>query len=328
MKLIIQIPCFNEAETIGITLDALPRKVVGFDKVEYLIIDDGCSDGTIDVARKHGANYVVSHPRNKGLAHGFMTGLKASLALGADVIVNTDADNQYCGDDIHKLTTPIIEGKADIVVGTRPIQTIEHFSPLKKMLQRLGSWVVRTASGTNVMDAPSGFRAISRDAAKLLNVFNNYTYTLETIIQAGQANMAITSVDIRVNEDLRPSRLFSSIKSYIKRSIVTIVRISVTYRPFLFFSIISAILLLSGGLLGLRYLYYWAIGSGTGHVQSVVLSGVLLVMGVQTGLIAFVADLIGVNRRLLEQLKVSQYDLDEKIEKVTSKIDVDGNTKC
>jgi glycosyltransferase involved in cell wall biosynthesis len=328
MKLIIQIPCYNEAETIGITLDALPRKVVGFDKVEYLIIDDGCSDDTINVARKHGANHVVSHPRNKGLAHGFMTGLKASLALGADVIVNTDADNQYCGDDIHKLTTPIIEGKADIVVGTRPIQTIEHFSPLKKMLQRLGSWVVRTASGTNVMDAPSGFRAISRDAAKRLNVFNNYTYTLETIIQAGQANMAITSVDIRVNEDLRPSRLFSSIKSYIKRSIVTIVRISVTYRPFLFFSIISAILLLSGGLLGLRYLYYWATGSGTGHVQSVVLSGVLLVMGVQTGLIAFVADLIGVNRRLLEQLKVSQYDLDEKIEKVTSKIDVDGNAKC
>ena len=225
MKLIIQIPCYNEAETLGIALSALPRQVPGFDSVEWLIIDDGSTDDTVKVALSHGVDHVVRHTRNQGLARGFMNGLQACLEHGADVIVNTDADNQYEADDIPLLTAPIVNGKADIVIGARPIQAIEHFSPIKKLLQKLGSWVVRVASKTDVPDAPSGFRAISRTAARHLVVFSDYTYTLETIIQAGQKNMAITSVPIRVNGDLRPSRLVKSIASYIQRSIVTIIRV-------------------------------------------------------------------------------------------------------
>ena len=309
MKLIIQIPCLNEAKTLGESLKALPREVDGFDKVEWLIIDDGSTDDTVEVAKRHGVDHVVSHLRNMGLAAGFMTGLNACLQLGADVIVNTDADNQYNAADIPKLTAPILARKADIVVGARPIDQIEHFSPAKKFLQRLGSRVVRWVSNTDVADAPSGFRAISRDAAKRLNVFNNYTYTLETIIQAGQKNMAITSVPIRVNEDLRPSRLVHSIPSYVKRSILTMVRIFATYQPFRFFMTLASILFLLGVLLGVRYLYFLAIGEGTGHVQSVILAGILLGMGFQTGLIAFVADLISVNRKQLEQIKYRQSQL-------------------
>lgn len=305
MKLIIQIPCYNEEKTLGVSLKALPREVEGFDRVEWLIVDDGSSDRTVEVANEYGVDHVVSHTQNMGLAKGFMTGLSACLELGADVIVNTDADNQYVADDIPKLVNPILKHEADIVVGTRPISNIEHFSPLKKLLQKLGSWVVRCASGTDVPDAPSGFRAISREAAKQLNVFNDYTYTLETIIQAGQKNMAITSVDIRVNEDLRPSRLVSSIPAYIKRSVVTIIRIFATYKPFRFFMSLAVVLFSFGLLLGFRFLYYVAIGQGGGHIQSVVLAGVLLGMGVQTGLIAFVADLISVNRKLLEQIRYS-----------------------
>ncbi|QJB55673.1 glycosyltransferase family 2 protein [Pseudodesulfovibrio sp. zrk46] len=306
MKLIIQIPCLNEEKTLGIALAALPREVEGFDTVEWLIIDDGSTDNTVEVAKQHGVDHVVSHVHNLGLARGFMTGLNACLELGADVIVNTDADNQYCADDIPLLTKPIIEGKSDIVIGTRPISDIDHFSPLKKKLQKLGSWAVRQASGTEVEDAPSGFRAISREAAMQLNVFNNYTYTIETIIQAGQKNMAISSVPVRVNEDLRPSRLVKSIPAYVKRSIFTIVRVFATYRPFSFFMSLAAVLFGLGLLLGLRFLYFLATGDGDGHVQSVILSGVLLGMGLQTGLIAFVADLISVNRRLLEQIRYSQ----------------------
>ena len=306
MKLIIQIPCLNEAETLGVTLKALPREVPGFDAVEWLIIDDGSTDDTVAVARAHGVDHVVSHLHNRGLAHGFMTGLSACLDLGADVIVNTDADNQYCADDIPLLTQPIVDRKADIVIGARPIGDIEHFSPMKKLLQKIGSWVVRCASNTDIADAPSGFRAISRDAALRMNVFNSYTYTLETIIQAGQKNMAIQSVPIRVNEDLRPSRLVKSIPAYIKRSIFTIVRIFAIYKPFQFFMSLAGILFGLGLLLGLRYLWFILTGDGAGHVQSVILAGVLLGMGVQTGLIAFVADLIGTNRQLLEQIQYKQ----------------------
>ena len=229
MKLLIQIPCFNEAETLAIALAALPRVVAGFDTVEWLIIDDGSQDETVRVARENGVDHVISHTRNQGLAYGFMTGLDACLRLGADVIVNTDADNQYNADDIPALTAPILEHRADIVVGARPIDTIEHFSFVKKLLQKLGSWVVRVASKTDIPDAPSCFRAMSRAAAQRLIVFNDYTYTLETIIQAGQKNMAITSVPVRVNEDLRPSRLMKSIPSYIKRSIGTIIRIFIIF---------------------------------------------------------------------------------------------------
>ena len=307
MKLIIQIPCYNEADTLDIALAALPREVEGFDKVEWLIINDGSQDDTVKVAKECGVDYIVNFKHNQGLAKGFMAGIKECLAQGADVIVNTDADNQYEAQDIPKLTQPIIEGKAEYVIGERPISQTDHFSPAKKFLQKLGSWVVRKASKTDIPDAPSGFRAISRECAMELNVYNNYTYTLETIIQAGQKNMAITSVPIRTNEDLRPSRLLSSIPNYIKKSVITIMRIFVVYQPFNFFMSIAAILFGFGFLLGLRYLYFVFSGDGDGHTQSVILAGVLMGMGFQTGLIAFIADLLSVNRKLLEELKVEKY---------------------
>lgn len=303
MKLIIQIPCYNEAGTLGIALAALPRKVPGFDSVEWLIIDDGSTDDTVAMARAHGVDHVVRHTRNQGLARAFMTGLDACLRLGADAIVNTDADNQYNADDIPALTDPILARQADIVVGARPIETIEHFSPVKKMLQKIGSWVVRVASKTDIPDAPSGFRAMNRAAAQRLIVFNDYTYTLETIIQAGQKNMAITSVPIRVNEDLRPSRLVKSIPSYIKRSIFTIIRIFVVYRPFRFFGTIGAVFFGAGFLIGLRFLWFYFSGQGEGHIQSLILAGALLVMGFQTLLVAFLADLLAANRKLLEDIR-------------------------
>ncbi len=306
MKLIIQIPCYNEAETLAIALGALPREVEGFDTVEWLIINDGSTDDTVKVAKECGVDHIVDFKHNQGLAKGFMAGIKECLRQGADVIVNTDADNQYEAKDIPKLVKPILEHKAEYVIGARPIDKTEHFSTTKKLLQKLGSWVVRKASRTDIPDAPSGFRAMSRECAMQLNVYNNYTYTLETIIQAGQKNMAITSVPIRTNEDLRPSRLLSSIPNYIKKSVVTIVRISVVYKSFQFFMSIAAILFGMGLLLGLRYLYFYFTGEGDGHVQSVILAGVLMGMGFQTGLIAFIADLLSVNRKLLEELRVEQ----------------------
>lgn len=304
MKLIIQIPCLNEAQTLAIALAALPRQVEGFDAVEWLIIDDGSTDDTIAVAKANGVDHVVRHTRNQGLAKAFMNGLQAAIDLGADVIVNTDADNQYNADDIPVLVQPILDRKADIVIGARPIATIEHFSPAKKFLQKLGSWVVRVVSRTDIPDAPSGFRAISRDAAKRLMVFNDYTYTLETIIQAGQHNMAIMSAPIRVNEDLRPSRLVKSIPSYIRRSIGTMIRIFVIYRPFRFFGMISLILLTLGMLIGLRFMAFWFQGEGEGHIQSLILAAILLGAGFNTILIAFVADLLAANRKLLEHIRV------------------------
>lgn len=309
MKLIIQIPCFNEAQTLSVALSALPRAVPGFASVEWLIIDDGSQDDTVEVARAHGVDHIVRHSGNKGLAKAFMTGLEASLRLGADVIVNTDADNQYNADDIPALTLPIIQHQAEIVVGARPIGVIEHFSPVKKMLQKLGSWVVRIASNTDIPDAPSGFRAISRAAAQRLMVFNDYTYTLETIIQAGQKNMSIVSVPIRVNEDLRPSRLVKSIPSYIKRSIVTIIRIFMIYRPFSFFATIGAVLFSAGLLIGLRFVWHYLHGNGDGYVQSLILASIMLGMGFQTLLVAFLADLLAANRKLLEDIRFKTANL-------------------
>jgi glycosyltransferase involved in cell wall biosynthesis len=303
LKLIIQIPCYNEADTLAIALADLPREVAGFERVEWLIIDDGSHDDTAKVARENGVDHVIRHTHNQGLARAFMTGLDACLRRGADVIVNTDADNQYFAGDIPALVAPVVERRADIVVGARPIQTIEHFSPIKKVLQKFGSWVVRVASNTDIPDAPSGFRAMSRAAAQKLVVFNDYTYTLETIIQAGQKNMAITSVPIRVNGDLRPSRLVKSIPSYIKRSIVTIIRIFVIYRPFRFFATIGTVLFAAGFLIGLRFLWKYFGGEGEGHIQSLILAGVLLGMGFQTLLIAVVADLLASNRKLLEDIR-------------------------
>jgi len=305
-KLIIQIPCYNEAETLAIALSELPRQVPGFDSVEWLIIDDGSTDETVQVALANGVDHVVRHPGNRGLAHAFMTGINACLRLGADVIVNTDADNQYQAADIPLLTAPVVEGRADMVIGARPIAEIEHFSPVKKLLQKLGSWVVRATSKTDVADAPSGFRAISRTAAQQFVVFNNYTYTLETIIQAGRKNMRVESVPIRVNGDLRPSRLVKSIPSYIQRSIFTIVRIFVVYQPARFFGTIAAVLLAVGFVIGLRFLYYYLVGTGAGHVQSLILAGALLTMGFQAGLVAFLADVIAANRKLLEEIRFAQ----------------------
>lgn len=303
MKLIIQIPCFNEAESLPVALGDLPRKVEGFDEVEWLVVDDGSTDATAGVARKLGVDHVIRLKKNRGLAAAFMAGVQACVERGADVIVNTDADNQYDARDIPALVAPILAGDADIVIGARPVADIEHFSPVKKALQRLGSSVVRAVSGTTVPDAPSGFRAISRDAAKKLNVFSEYTYTIETIIQAGLKNIPVVSVPVRVKGELRPSRLVKSIASYVNRSILTIVRIFAVYKPFRFFAAIGTVLLLGGLLLGVRFLIYFFAGEGEGHVQSVILAGLLIGMGFQTILVAFLADLIGVNRKLLEDLK-------------------------
>ncbi len=302
MHLIIQIPCFNEAESLPVALACLPRQVPGFERVEWLIIDDGSTDGTAEVARAHGVDHIVRHPVNRGLARGFMSGLEACLRLGADVIVNTDADNQYNADDIPALVQPILDGEADLVVGARPIDQTDHFSWLKKKLQRLGSWAVRKASGTQVLDAPSGFRAISRQTAMQLNVFNEYTYTLETIIQAGQSNMRVASVPVRTNEDLRPSRLVRSISSYVRRSLMTILRVFVIYRPLRAFMILAGLFGLVGLATGIRYLLLMAAGQGAGHIQSVVFTALCLIIATLLAIFGLLADLTATNRKLLEQI--------------------------
>lgn len=308
MKLVIQIPCFNEESSLPITLSELPKTVPGFDTVEWLVIDDGSTDNTVEIANKYGVHHIVRHVQNQGLAKAFMTGLNACLSLGADVIVNTDADNQYQASDIEHLVGPILNQQADIVIGARPISETEHFSMLKKLLQRLGSWVVRIVSGTNIEDAPSGYRAFSRSAAKKLMVFNEYTYTLETIIQAGQKNIPICSVPVGTNDDLRPSRLVRSMPSYIVRSFMTIIRIFVVYRPFRFFVTVGSIIFFIGMLIGIRFLWFYIADGGVGHVQSLILAAVLLGMGFQTILIAFVADLLAANRRLLEEQRERSFN--------------------
>jgi glycosyltransferase involved in cell wall biosynthesis len=302
-KLIIQIPCYNEEHSLGTALSQLPREVEGFDVVEWLVVDDGSTDGTVRVAREHGVDHVVSFKRNQGLARGFLAGIDACLKAGADVIVNTDADNQYCAEDIPKLVAPILDGRADIVIGERPITEISDFSAAKKILQRLGSWVVRFASRSDVPDAPSGFRAMSREAAARLNVFNDYTYTLETIIQAGRKGMAVCSVPIRTNPGLRPSRLVKSIPNYVRRSGETILRISMTYRPFRFFALPGVISLSVGFLIGLRFLYFYFEDGGAGHVQSLLLGTLLLGLGFFLMVIGLVADLLSVNRKLSEDIQ-------------------------
>ena len=315
MKLIIQIPCLNEAETLEIALNDLPKHIDGIDEIEYLIINDGSKDNTVEVAKNWGVHHVVNFKQNKGLARGFMAGLDACLRSGADIIVNTDADNQYCGADIEKLVRPILDGKAEVVIGERPIDDTEHFSPLKKKLQHIGSWTVRVASKSDIPDAPSGFRAYSRDAALRLNVVNQYTYTLETIVQAGHEKMAMTSVPIRTNAELRSSRLFNSMFGYIKKSMVTIVRSFMMYKPLRFFGSIGIILFVLGLILGIRYLVFFFTGDASGHVQSLILSSTLMMMGAMTGIIGLQADIIAANRKILEDVQYHVRKIDYDITK-------------
>ena len=305
MKLIIQIPCYNEEATLGVTLSELPRQVPGVDTVEWLVINDGSIDRTGEVAKACGVDHVVNLKHNQGLAKAFMAGIEASLKAGADIIVNTDADNQYCAQDIPNLVEPILAGEAEIVVGARPIQQIQHFSPAKKFLQKLGSWVVRVASKTNIPDAPSGFRAISRNAAIQLNVFNEYTYTLETIIQAGRRGMAITSVPIRTNGYLRPSRLVKSIPTYIQRSIFTIIRIFMTYQPLQFFTLLGSVPLGLGLLLCLRWLLLFLfVDESRSRTPSLILAAILILIGFQLWIFGLIADLLAVNRKMLEDIQL------------------------
>lgn len=310
-KLVIQIPCYNEEETLGLTLSQLPRQLPGVREVEWFVIDDGSSDNTVNVAAQNNVDRIITMQKHQGLAKCFSAGLEASLKAGADIIVNLDADNQYCVDDIPKLIEPILSGKAEIVVGARPISQIEHFSWTKKLLQKWGSWIVRMASRTTIPDATSGFRAISRSAAMRLNVFNEHTYTLETLIQAGQKGMAVISVPIRTNPDLRPSRLVKSIPHYIAWSVVTIVRIFMTYRPLRFFAYPGAFLFLLGFSIGIRFLWFFFTIGGRGHIQSLILASLLMGMGFFLMIIGLVTDLISVNRKLLEKLNWRVRELED-----------------
>lgn len=313
-KLIIQIPCYNEERTLGTTLAALPRHLPGIDTIEWLVIDDGSRDRTVEVAKANGVDHIIRFPTNQGLAKAFMAGLEASLKAGADIIVNTDGDNQYCADDIPKLIQPILLGRAEIVVGTRPIWKTKQFSLTKKFLQKLGSLVVRLASNTDILDAPSGFRAFSREAALQLNVFNNYTYTLETIIQAGQKGMAITSVPIRTNPVLRPSRLVRSTPAYVVRSLFTILRIFMLYKPLRFFLLLGSVPFGLGVMLGVRWLIFFWAGSERTRVPSLILTAILILIGFQLWMFGLVADLMAANRRLLEevQLRMRRVEADSK----------------
>lgn len=321
MKLIIQIPCYNEAETLEIALNDLPQHIDGIDTIEYLIIDDGCKDNTVEVAKNWGVHHVVSFSQNKGLAKGFMAGLDACLQNGADIIVNTDADNQYCGQDIETLVRPILNHEADIVIGERPIDETEHFSWMKKKLQHFGSWVVRKASKTDIPDAPSGFRAFSRDAAMHMNVINEYTYTLETIVQAGRNRMAITSVPIRTNPELRKSRLFHSMFGYIKKSMLTILRALLMYKPLYCFSMVAMVPSVIGLGVGIRFLVFFFTGRGGGHTQSLMLACTLLIIGFITFVIGMLADVIAANRKILEDTQYRIRKMEYQKESGTNDMD-------
>ena len=281
MKLIIQIPCLNEEHTLPKTLEDLPKQIEGIDSIETLIIDDGSTDKTVEVAKNQGVHHVLQFTNNKGLAKAFIAGINQSLKLGADIIVNTDADNQYFGGDIVKLIQPILKKDADIVVGDRQVETIRHFSPIKIFLQKFGSWVVRQLSGTEVPDATSGFRAYSRDAALQLNVVSDFTYTIETIISAGKKNLAIAHVPVKTNTKLRESRLFPSIRVYLQRSLVTMLKVYSMYRPLRLFTLAGGTTFLLGFAIGCRYLFFFFMGQTEGHIQSLILSAILLIVGFQ-----------------------------------------------
>lgn len=302
MKLIIQIPCYNEANTLPATIQALPRQIEGIDCIEYLIIDDGSSDNTAAVARSSGVHHVITLRQHAGLAAAFVAGLEASLNQQADIILNTDADNQYHAEDIQNLVKPILAGKADIVVGDRGVATLAEFSPLKRSLQRLGSWVISRASGVDTPDATSGFRALCRDAAIETVVLSNYSYTLETLIQAGSRGLRVVFVPVRTNPSTRPSRLMNNIPHYLANSTATILRAYTMYRPLRVFSILGLLITMPGIFLGLRYVYYVLLGQSGGKVQSLILAAVLMIIGFQIFLIGLLADLISSNRKMIEEI--------------------------
>ena len=306
MKLIIQIPCYNEEETLSETINDIPEKIDGIDEIEILVVNDGSTDTTTQVARELKVNYIVEFPKNLGLARAFDAGLKNCVKYGADIIVNLDADNQYCAEDNPKLIKPLLENKADIVIGARPIEKIKNFSPVKKILQKLGSYVMKKISGADILDAPSGFRAFSRYAAKRINIFDNYTYTMESIIQAQRKGLSIVSVPIRVNENdfARPSRLIKNNFQYIFRSAKTMIRFFIIYHPFRFFASLAAFFFILGFGIGLRFLYFYFLGDGAGHIQSLILCGLLITVSFQTALLAIIADLMGINRKLIEDVQI------------------------
>lgn len=312
MKLIIQIPCYNEANVLPLTLADLPRQLEGIDSIETLVIDDGSTDDTVEIARKSGVDHIVQLTKNQGLAKAFMVGLDACLRLKADIIVNTDADNQYQANYIEKLVEPIVNNQADVVVGDRNTSAVEDFSWTKKRLQGLGSWVVRQVSGTKVADATSGFRALSRDAALQMNVLSKFTYTLETIIQAGKKNLAMVDIPVKTNKKLRESRLFSSNWRYIKQSVATMTRIYTLYEPLKAFSYIGGFLFLCGLLIGFRFLYFYITEGGAGHIQSLILTAILLMLGFQIFIMGLIADIIGFNRQLIENVlyRIRKMELD------------------
>jgi glycosyltransferase involved in cell wall biosynthesis len=302
MKLVIQIPCLDEEETLPQTLAALPRQIPGIDEIEVLVIDDGSSDRTADVALAHGVHEVVRFPNHQGLARAFAAGLDHALARGADVIVNTDADNQYDGRDIELLVQPILRGEADMVIGDRDPSRLAHFSPMKRVLQRLGSWAVRQLSSTTVPDATSGFRALSRNAALKVNVLSDFTYTLETIIQAGKKQIAVAHVPVHARATARPSRLFSGASHYVRRSAATLLRMYAFYEPFKFFLLLGSLPMLIATVIGVRFLWDYFTEGGAGHVQSLILAGALIVTGAVTWLFGMLADLVGRNRQLSEEI--------------------------
>jgi glycosyltransferase involved in cell wall biosynthesis len=327
MKLIIQIPCYDEEETLPQTLRDLPRELPGVERLEWLVIDDGCTDCTVEVAEALGVHHIVRLRQNQGLARAYLAGLEASLRLGADIIVNTDADNQYRGDDVERLIVPILDGQVDLVVGDRGVSTVAHFSPLKRKLQRLGNWVMQRATGVSTPDATSGFRAMTREAALRTLVLSEYSYTLETLIQAGARQMAVEYVPVRTNPQTRPSRLMRSLPQYLAQSGLTILRTYTLYRPLRVFLGVGTFMIALGLLLGLRFLYFFVIYQGAaGHVQSLILAAVLLIVGFQVCLIGLIADLIGFNRKILEEIlyRMRRMELDQDPEEAVSTEDVVG----
>jgi glycosyltransferase involved in cell wall biosynthesis len=315
MKLIIQIPCFNEEKTLPLVLNTIPKKISGVDTIEILVIDDGSSDNTSKVAKKMGVHHVIRHTRNKGLALSFANGIHFALEQGADIIVNTDADNQYPQEEIGRLIQPILDGEAEMVIADRQTARIAHFSPLKKLLQRFGSKVVRKLSGTHVPDAVSGFRAYSRSAAMQLNIVTDFSYVIETIIQAQYKRIAITSIKIKTNPPTRKSRLFKNMFQHIHQSTISMLRIYTMYRPLKVFVIIGLFVFLFGSLAALRFLYFFLLGQGDGHIQSLIFAAIFITVGFQIGMTGIVADLIGINRKLEENVlkRVKDLQLKQKI---------------